>query len=95
MNITTFLNLSDPVVKVADVIGSVHNVQTGEDDHDKGGDDGDDADDDIDDGHQPGPGRLVPSGQACDPLHQVEGPDPVSLSKWDLIPGQITASSLI
>ena len=74
-------HLSDPVVKVADVIRSVHNVETCEDDHDKGGDDGDDADDDVDDGHEPGLGRLVPRGQASDPLHQVERPDPVSLSK--------------
>ena len=56
------------MIKVADVIWSVHNVETCEDDKDKGDDDGDDIDDDVDDGHDPGLGRLVPSCQGCDPL---------------------------
>ena len=56
------------MIKVADVIWSVHNVETCEDDKDKGDNDGDDIDDDVDDGHDPGLGRLVPRCQACDPL---------------------------
>ena len=73
------------MIKVADVIRSVHNVKTCEDDYDKGGDDGDDTDDDVDDGHDPGLCRLVTSCQACDPLDQVQSSDPVSLSVRDLI----------
>ena len=69
------------MIEVADVIGSVHDVEACEDDQDQGGDDGDDADDDVDDGHEPGLGCLVPRGQACDPLDKIESPDPVSLSK--------------
>lgn len=79
------LNLTDPVIKVADVIRRVHNVETCEDDYDKGRDDGDDTDDDVDDGHESGLGRLVPSCQACDPLDKVQSSDPVSLSVRDLI----------
>ena len=64
------------MIKVADVVWSVDNVETCEDDHDEGGDDGDDADADVDDGHDLGP----PRGEASDPLDEVEGPDPESLS---------------
>ena len=73
------------MIKVANVIRSVHNVETCEDDQDKGGDDGDDTDDDVDDGHDPGLGRLVPSRQACDSLDKVHSSGPVSLSVRDLI----------
>ena len=74
------------MIKVADVEWCVDNVETGEDDRDQRCDDRDGPDDDVDEGHGPGLPQLVPSGQSCDSLDQIQGPSPVSLSVRDFIP---------
>ena len=42
------MKLYYPVIEVADVVGSVDNVEAGENDHDEADDDGDDVDSNVD-----------------------------------------------
>ena len=56
------------MIKVADVIGSVDNVETGEDNHDETDDDGDDVDSNVDSSKDHRSGHLV----CCDqPYHTL------------------------
>ena len=73
------------MVEVAHVVGSVDNVETGQDDHDQGDDEGDEADDDVDDLHHTGGGQFVSRGEANAALDQVQSTHPVALTQGYLI----------
>ena len=73
------------MIEVADIIRSVNNIKTGEDDHDQWYDEGDDADDNVDDLDNSWCRQFVSCCQANDPLDQVQCSHPVAFSQRYLI----------
>ena len=73
------------MIEVADIIRSVNNIETGEDDHDQWYDEWDDADDNVDDLDHSWCWQFVSCCQANDPLDQVQCSHPVAFSQRYLI----------